>query len=108
MASPLTRDQLAQFLPDARAIKAFENLFLVATESTPETLEDLLILVNSTKNRESGSRPRIDELEQSKPRMANLSALESRVKELEMQLARRDTHGDLLRRIEQLEQLIGA
>ena len=32
---PLTRDQLAKFLPDAEAIKRFERLFAVAGDLTP-------------------------------------------------------------------------
>ena len=105
---PISRDELAKFLPSARAIKAFEDLFVIVGQTTPDTLEELLALVNSIKNRDSGVKPRLEELEQSQPRAANLSVLESRIQELEQQLARRDTHGDLLRRIEQLEQLIGA
>lgn len=40
---PLTRDQLAQFLPSQQAIKAFEALFKVAVETTPGELEAVSI-----------------------------------------------------------------
>lgn len=104
---PISRDELAKFLPSARAIKAFEDLFEIAGETTPDTLEELLALVNSIKNRDSGVKPRLEELEQAQPRIMNLSDLENRLQVLETQLSKRDTHGDLLRRIEQLEQLLG-
>lgn len=38
---PLTRDQLAKFLPDAEAIKRFERLFVVAGDLTPTDVATL-------------------------------------------------------------------
>ena len=38
---PLTRDQLAKFLPDAEAIKRFERLFSVAGDLTPTDVATL-------------------------------------------------------------------
>lgn len=38
---PLTRDQLAKFLPDAEAIKRFERLFVVAGDLTPADVTTL-------------------------------------------------------------------
>lgn len=42
---PLTRDQLAKFLPNHEAIKAFEQLFRTAGDLTPSEIETLFRLV---------------------------------------------------------------
>lgn len=40
---PLTRDQLAKFLPDNESIRRFERLFVMAGEQTPSQLQDIAI-----------------------------------------------------------------
>lgn len=118
---PLTRAQLARFLPDAEAIKAFESLFTVAGETTPaEILElsaaileletsvlELSYLANTLKSRIQESIRNLEEAESIQPRPANLIGIEVRLNELEMQLTRRSNDDALLRRIENLEQLVG-
>ena len=43
----LTRNQLAKFLPTPEAIKAFENLFKIATQQTPNNLDEVQISAES-------------------------------------------------------------
>ncbi len=66
---PLTRDQLAKFLPDQEAIRRFEQLFVQAGELTPGEVAALTILISEvsvdagiaqeTANRVSDSLARI-------------------------------------------------
>lgn len=44
--SPLTRDQLAQFLPNPRAIRAFEQALKLASEGNTDQIEALTQAVN--------------------------------------------------------------
>lgn len=43
----LTRNQLAKFLPTPEAIKAFENLFKIATQQTPNNIDEVQISAES-------------------------------------------------------------
>lgn len=45
----LTRQQLAEFLPNLEAIKAFESLFETAQEATPVLIEDAQLSADSTQ-----------------------------------------------------------
>lgn len=49
----LTRNQLAKFLPNPETIKAFENLFKVATETNPDIIALLTALVEESNNNAS-------------------------------------------------------
>lgn len=49
----LTRNQLAKFLPNPETIKAFENLFKVATETNPNFIALLTSLVEESNNNAS-------------------------------------------------------
>lgn len=45
---PLTRDQLAKFLPDQEAIRRFEELYQVAATDNPDAIAALVVLVEET------------------------------------------------------------
>ena len=47
----LTREQLAEFLPDHQMIRAFENLFAVVEPLAPDTLNDILIMAGQADNK---------------------------------------------------------
>lgn len=47
----LTRDQLAEFLPDHQMIRTFENLFAVVEPLAPDTLNDILIMAGQADNK---------------------------------------------------------
>ena len=47
----LTREQLAEFLPDHQMIRAFENLFAVVEPLAPATIDDLTILAGQADNK---------------------------------------------------------
>lgn len=47
----LTREQLAEFLPDHQAIRAFENLFATVEPLAPTTIDDLTILAGQAENK---------------------------------------------------------
>ena len=47
----LTREQLAEFLPDHQMIRAFENLFATVEPITPSTIDDLTILAGQADNK---------------------------------------------------------
>jgi len=90
---PLTRQELAEFLPSQRAIRAFEKLF----DLIPPELEDILILAESALLSAQTSR-------------AENTTLRQRIDELESQVAlmRRQQNLDpLIKRIENLETLEG-
>ena len=85
---PLTRDELAKFLPDQRSIRAFEKLFdLVPTDIAvvKSIAEEALALANIARSE-------------------NI-VLQQEIQLLKMQLdaARRINYGQLLNRIEILE-----
>ena len=47
----LTREQLAEFLPDHQMIRAFENLFAAVEPLAPTTIDDLTILAGQADNK---------------------------------------------------------
>ena len=47
----LTREQLAEFLPDHQMIRAFENLFATVEPLAPTTIDDLTILAGQADNK---------------------------------------------------------
>lgn len=47
----LTRDQLAEFLPDHQMIRTFENLFAVVEPLAPDTINDLFIMAGQADNK---------------------------------------------------------
>lgn len=47
----LTREQLAEFLPDHQMIRAFENLFATIEPLAPTTIDDLTILAGQADNK---------------------------------------------------------
>jgi hypothetical protein len=47
----LTREQLAEFLPDHQMIRTFENLFAVVEPLAPDTLNDILIMAGQADNK---------------------------------------------------------
>lgn len=104
---PPTRAQLAKFLPDAEAVRAFEKLFEVAGDTTPTDVLELSYLANTLRARISSAVQRMAEMENLQPKTANMSGIENRLRELEMQASRRPSYDALLRRIEDLEKLVG-
>lgn len=109
---PLSRDQLARFLPSQEAIRLFERLFFVAGEQLPAQIEEL------TQQQGSGSSApsvrstnqqdrRFDDLELRMPKMMNLHPLESRLDQLEQQQARPVNLQTILSRLEAIEAYLG-
>jgi hypothetical protein len=47
----LTREQLAEFLPDHQMIRAFENLFATVEPLSPSTIDDLTIMAGQADNK---------------------------------------------------------
>jgi hypothetical protein len=47
----LTREQLAEFLPDHQMIRAFENLFAVVEPLAPDVINDLFIMAGQADNK---------------------------------------------------------
>ena len=87
---PLTRDELAKFLPNQRAIRAFEKLF----ELIPPELEDLLVLTETALLSAQAAR-------------AETTQLGQRVQQLEIELATKSDNNldQLIKRVELLETL---
>lgn len=104
---PPSRAQLAKFLPDAEAIRAFEKLFEQAGDTTPTDVLELSYLANTLRARIPNDVQRLAEMENIQPKQVNLNGIEIRLKELEMQITRRPSYDALLRRIEDLEKLVG-
>lgn len=87
---PLTREELAKFLPNQRAIRAFEKLF----DLIPPELEDILLIAESAYSATNSSRIvenqlreeilwlRLEILTMGK-RLSSLNQLENRVSALE-------------------------
>lgn len=47
----LTREQLAEFLPDHQMIRTFENLFAIVEPLAPDTIQDITILAGQADNK---------------------------------------------------------
>jgi hypothetical protein len=104
---PPTRSQFAKFLPDAETIKAFEKLFELAGDTTPTTLQELEFLVNGLKTRIQSSIYRLAEIDNLQPQKVNLIGIEQRLGEIEIQVLRHPSYDALMKRIEDLEKLVG-
>jgi len=90
---PLSRTELAEFLPTQRAIRAFEKLF----DLVPPELEELLLLAETSLLYNQSVR---SELVQLRNRVVQLDQ--------ELQMAKRQPNLDqLIKRIEILETLEG-
>lgn len=114
---PLNRSELAKFLPDQRAIRAFEKLF----ELIPSDLEDLLMLSQSAllalqavRGEVTSLKREVTDLEVELNALTNYRretlALKSQLESLkqELQAAGRGPNLDpLIKRIELLETLEG-
>jgi len=80
----LTRDQLAAFLPDHQAVKAFENLFLDVNENIPSNNDEILALIGSGQQpRSDNLRRNVAELDQQQPQRQNLTQIEKRLAAIE-------------------------
>ena len=47
----ITRAQLQKFLPDARAVKAFEDLFSNSSKATPSNIEEVQLSADTANNK---------------------------------------------------------
>ena len=104
---PPTRAQLARFLQDAESIKAFEKLFEMAGDTTPTDVLELSYLANTLKSRIQDAARKLSEMEGMQVRVTSINNIESRLHELEIQVAKRSSDDAILRRIEDLEKLTG-
>lgn len=104
-----TRDQLRQFLPDERAIRAFEKLMGDVNDVIPSSLVDALALLGSGKAPNiDRALKRIEELEVLvSARTQNLDAIIKRIDVLEALQHQRPNESSLIKRIEALEKLVG-
>lgn len=89
---PLTRDELAKFLPNQRAIRAFEKLF----DLIPPELEDILIIAETALL--SAQTARIEN-----------TRLSQKILQLEVEIATKNRYNldQLIKRVENLETLGG-
>lgn len=104
----LDRQILAQFLPNERAIKAFESLFEIAVETTPDNLLELEALVAGVRNQSSNIKnldARIAELEQIRFG-SNSTAIRNaaRIEELEQRQNKQVSLTDVNSSIDELRQ----
>lgn len=111
---PLTRDELAEFLPSQRAIRAFEKLFDKVPTEVDDVLiiaESALLLANSLKSANSNLQSKIFELEvELQKRDSVPTSVLNKLLELEQRidlLKRPNNLDQILRRIEILEILEG-
>lgn len=104
----LDRQVLSQFLPNERAIKAFESLFEMATETTPDSLIELEALVAGVRNQSSNVKnldARIAELEQIRFGSSSaITRLAARIEELEQRQNKQVSLTDINSSIDELRQ----
>lgn len=74
---PLTRKELAEFLPSMRAIKAFEKLF----DLVPSSINDLEINVNDAGGKAAQALSLLESIAQSLELLANAPVIQSYVDE---------------------------
>ena len=104
----LTRDQLAAFLPNHEAIKAFEKLFALVDENLPVSDSEIFALIAGIKRPDVDSvRRLVDELMQVQGPRVNLDPLMKRVGDLEQLQPKRTDLTSLIRRIETIEAFLG-
>lgn len=103
----LDRQVLSEFLPNERAIKAFESLFELATETTPDSLIELEALIAGVRNQSSNIKnldSRITELEQIRFGSSAIMRLAARVEELEQRQNKQVSLTDINSSIDELRQ----
>ena len=74
---PLTRKELAEFLPSMRAIKAFEKLF----DLVPSSINDLEINVNDAGSKAAQALSLLESIAQSLELLANAPIIQSNIAE---------------------------
>lgn len=87
---PLTRNELAQFLPSQRAIRAFERLF----ELVPDDLTQILVIAEEALSAAANARAENLQLKQELERL-----------QLELQIKQSPNLDSIIKRIELLETL---
>lgn len=87
---PLTRNELAQFLPSQRAIRAFERLF----ELAPDDLTQILVIAEEALSAAANARAENLQLKQELERL-----------QLELQIKQSPNLDSIIKRIELLETL---
>lgn len=105
----LTRNELAQFLPSQRAIRAFENLLNQIQTLTPAALIEILGVLGSNQNPElNGIRLALQDLVDSVPhRQVNLDPILKRLEELEAKQGQKTNTRLLEERVATLESILG-
>lgn len=105
---PLSRDQLAKFLPNQETIRAFEELMNYVGEAGPAGTDEILALLNGLRrNNTAELSARMADAEAQPAQRVNLSAVLARLDALEQLAARRSNLSAILTRIENLEKLTG-
>lgn len=110
MSNHLTRDQLAVFLKDHRAIRAFEELFKQAHETLPESDNELAEQLNSGPRRPSNLdelHKRLDALEVQNRRQVDIANLVARIEAVEVAVGRTQSLSSIISKLEAIEALIG-
>lgn len=113
---PITRDQLAKFLPSPAAVRAFERLFNVVGVTIPENLDEIEASVIVVQN-DIGAieadivviESAIDEIESliASQRRPNETQTNNRIGDAEAAVHRRENLQPLIARIEAIEAFVG-
>lgn len=107
----LNRQQLAQFLPSHEAIKAFESLFRYVSQTAPNIADDVSVIIAAIRNPSSSFKDfsnRLESLEQSVQRNANSNKeILRRLDELEQLIGKKSNDTDIVRRLQNLESIVG-
>ncbi len=107
----LNRQILAQFLPNQEAIKAFETLFKYVYQTQPEQIDDISTFIATIKQPSTSFgniENRLLELEQRYSRLnSSLSNLNLAIEELKQMATSKPNLDALVKRIQNLELVIG-
>lgn len=107
----LNRQQLSQFLPNHEAIKAFEALFKYVSSTAPEIVDDISSIIASMKTPAyaiSDALNRIDAIEQQQRKLnSTYGDISNRLDFLEQTVSKKFNSDDVLKRLQNLESIIG-
>jgi len=108
---PLNRKQLSEFLSSHEAIKAFEALFKYVSVTAPEVIDDVSAIIASFKTPNSqinNSNLRLEIIEQQIQRLITTNNnFAYRLETLEQQVQQKSNNDAILKRLQNLESLVG-
>lgn len=108
MVQKLSRQQLQSFLPNFEAIKAFEALFDYMAQAAPDNFDEIYSLIGSTRRQNvDATIKRLEDLEALVGRKTSLTDVNARLDALESSLTRSANLGPILRRLENIETFLG-